>query len=359
VARLTLRGVSKCFAPPPAPAALADVDLAVDDGELVAVLGPSGCGKSTLLRVIAGFEAPDAGTITLGDEILSGPGRHVPPERRRVGFVFQTYALWPHMTVKRNVGYPLEVRGASRAEYEQRVRTVLETVGLAGLEERRPAELSGGQRQRVALARCLAMDASVVLLDEPLASLDVHLRATLQDEILAVHRQTRATMIYVTHDQAEAMALADRVAVLEAGRLVQVAAPAELYREPATPMVARFVGRGVVVPGRVTGPVRGGRCPVAVLGTTVRLRARPAQAAGPVAVCLRSEDVRLDGPGQDRVAATVRRAIYQGGRVALELEPAGTPAPARLLVVVPPDGAPASGTTVHLAVEDGWVLPAS
>jgi iron(III) transport system ATP-binding protein len=358
VARLTLERVLKRFGPPPAPAAVTDLDLTVGDGELVAVLGPSGSGKTTLLRLVAGFEAPDAGTIALGADVVAAPGRSVPPERRRVGVVFQTYALWPHMTVKRNVGYPLEVRGIPRREYERRVAAVLATVGLTGLEGRRPGELSGGQRQRVALARCLAMEPSVVLLDEPLASLDAHLRAALQEELLAFHRQSGTTMVYVTHDQAEAMALADRVAVIDGGRLVQVAPPGTLYREPATPMVARFVGRGAVVGGRVLAPPEAGRCPVALLGIQASLRAHAGQPPGPALACLRSEDLRLAAPGPNAVPAAVRRAVYQGGRTLLELEPHGPAPAARLTVAVAPDDAAAPGETLHVAVVDGWVLPA-
>jgi ABC-type sugar transport system ATPase subunit len=243
VAGLTLERVTKRFLSRGAGTAAVDgVDLLVADGEFLAVLGPSGSGKTTLLRLIAGLEPVDAGTIRLGPTTVSAPGLHVPPERRRVGVVFQSYALWPHMTVKRNVGYALEVRRVRGATYDRRVAAALATVGLGGFEGRRPAELSGGQRQRVALARCLAMEPSVVLLDEPLASLDVHLRAALQEEFTAFHRHTGATMLYVTHDQAEAMALANRVAVMDSGRIVQYAPPLDLYRRPATTFVADFIG---------------------------------------------------------------------------------------------------------------------
>jgi iron(III) transport system ATP-binding protein len=333
------------------------VDLSVDDGELVAILGPSGSGKTTLLRLIAGFEAPDAGTIALDDEIVAAPGRLVPPERRRVGVVFQTFALWPHMTVRRTAGYPLEVRGVPRAEYERRVAAVLATVGLTGLEDRRPAELSGGQRQRVALARCLAMEPAVVLLDEPLTSLDAQLRGALQEEIVAFHRATRATMVLITHDQEEAMALADRIAVLDAGRIVQLAPPSTLYREPATAMVGRFVGRGAVLPARVLVAPETGRCRVEILGIETGLRARPDQRPGPAAVCLRSEDVRLTDDAPGTVGAVVRRAFYEGGRTALELEPVGAPPGSRLILLVPEEGAPRAGETVHVVIDDGWVLP--
>ncbi|HSE96455.1 MAG TPA: ABC transporter ATP-binding protein [Methylomirabilota bacterium] len=339
------------------PAAVDGVDLVVADGEFVAVLGPSGCGKTTLLRLIAGFETVDAGEIRLGGATVSALHRHVPPERRRVGVVFQTHALWPHMTVRRNVGYALEARGVRGAGYDSRVTAALATVGLTGLEDRRPGELSGGQRQRVALARCLAMEPTLVLLDEPLASLDVHLRAALQDEFLGFHRATSATMLYVTHDQAEAMTLADRIAVMEAGRLVQVAPPAGLYREPATAMVARFVGRGTVVPGQVLGPAGAGRCLVDILGHRARVRARVSQPTGPAGVCLRGEDLRMVDAGEPALSATVRRTRYLGERVAVDLEVAGT-ADTGLTLALPPATAPAPGTIIHLAIDDGWVIPA-
>jgi iron(III) transport system ATP-binding protein len=357
VARLILEDVTKRFGPSDrVPPAVDRVDLTVADGEFLAVLGPSGSGKTTLLRLVAGFERPDAGLIRLGDTTVSGPGRHVPPEHRRVGVVFQSYALWPHMTVGRNVGYPLEVRGIRAAEYDRRVAAALATVGLTGLEARRPAELSGGQRQRVALARCLVMEPSVVLLDEPLANLDVHLRAALQDEFLAFHRASRATLLYITHDQAEAMALADRIAVMDAGRLVQVAPAAMLYREPATSMVARFVGRGAVVPGTVLGSPRDGLAPVEVFGHPTRLRARPGHPCGPAEVCLRTESLRVAGADEPALATRARRATYQGGRTLVELEVARAPE-VRLTLSLPPETAPAPGTAVRVAVDDGWVLP--
>jgi iron(III) transport system ATP-binding protein len=361
VAGLSLDGVSKRFAGAPGeappPPAVDGVSLTVADGELVALLGPSGSGKTTLLRLIAGFDTPDRGAIRLGDAAVSGPGCFVPPERRRVGVVFQTYALWPHMTVRRNVGYPLEVRRVATAEYDRRVAAALATVGLTGLDARRPAELSGGQRQRVALARCLVMEPSVVLLDEPLASLDAHLRAALREEFITFHRATGATMLYITHDQFEAMALADRIAVLDRGRLVQVAPPAVLYREPATSMAARFVGRGLVVPGRVLEPARDGECPVELFGYRARLRARRGHPAGPADVCLRSEALRVAAPGEPGIRVTVRRAVYQGGRADVETVVAGAE-DYRLDLVLPPEAPPAPGTPLRLAADDGWVVPA-
>ena len=233
--------------------ALDDVSLAVEDGEFVAILGPSGCGKTTLLRQIAGFDKPDAGSIRIGDTVVSAPAQHVPPERRRIGIVFQSYALWPHMTVAENVGYGLDVAGVKDPERRQRVNAALALVELEGFADRRPALLSGGQRQRVALARCLVTEPSLVLLDEPLANLDVHLRAAMEREFARFHERTGTTMVYITHDQAEAMALADRIVLMREGRIEQQGTPEELYHRPATLFAARFFGQPPInaLPGRI------------------------------------------------------------------------------------------------------------
>jgi iron(III) transport system ATP-binding protein len=201
-----LAGITRRFGPL---AAVDGVDLRIAAGEFFAVLGPSGCGKSTLLRLIAGLETADAGTIAIAGRAMAGPGLHVPPEARGVGVVFQSYALWPHMTVRENVAFPVP-RGPDRAA---RVDRCLAMVELGAFADRRPADLSGGQRQRVALARCLAQEAGTILMDEPLANLDPHLRAAMEEELAAFHRRSGATTLYITHDQAEAMALADRVAI--------------------------------------------------------------------------------------------------------------------------------------------------
>jgi iron(III) transport system ATP-binding protein len=352
VAGLTLDGATRRFSADRA--AVDRVTLKVGDGEFLAVLGPSGCGKTTLLRLVAGFERLDEGVIRLGDALVADAGTHVPPEERRVGVVFQSYALWPHMSVARNVGYALEVRGLRGAEYKRRVEAAMKTVGLLDFAERRPASLSGGQRQRVALARCLAMEPRLVLLDEPLANLDVHLRHAMQDEFADFHRTAGATMLYVTHDQAEALALADRVAVMDGGKLVQLAEPRTLYREPATAMVAGFIGKGGVVPARVVEPRADGHALVDVLGALATLRAPADAKPGPVRVLLRPEDLALSsGEG---IAATVKRTIYQGAENAIELSPAAAPAE-RLLWFAPPMASPKQGETVRLRVSDGWVIP--
>ena len=335
-------------------AAVDAVTLDVPDGEFLAVLGPSGCGKTTLLRMVAGFERVDEGEIRLGGDLVSASGLHVPPEERRVGVVFQSYALWPHMTVKRNAGYALEVRGVKGAEYDRRVGAALLTVGLTDYAERRPASLSGGQRQRVALARCLAMEPKMVLLDEPLANLDVHLRHAMQDEFAEFHRATRATMLYVTHDQAEALALADRVAVMDGGRVVQLADPQTLYRQPATSMVAGFIGRGAVVPGKVLEAERGGKAAVELLGVRAELRAPKGATPGPAQVLLRPEGLQPASNGG--IAVAVRRVTYQGAANAVELAPAAASGET-LHWLWPPGTSPVVGDSLRIAITDGWVIP--
>lgn len=315
MAELIFNNVSKIFDGSPA---LDGIEAQIRSGEFVALLGPSGCGKTTLLRLTAGFEKPDGGSISLGGQMLAGQGAFVPPEDRNIGIVFQSYALWPHMNVARNVAYPLEVRGLSRAERQCRVDEALRLTGLSDLAERAPAQLSGGQRQRVALARCLVAEPRAVLLDEPLANLDLALRATMQEAFTAFHRRTGATMLYVTHDQTEALALADRVAVMQDGRIRQFASPETLYDRPADCFVAGFVGDGVVIPLRVAGSLTSQGIAVEALGQ--RLQAR-AQEDAPTHLVLRPEQVLIDPAGP--ISARVSACAYQGGRFRLVLETDG------------------------------------
>ncbi|MBI2207719.1 MAG: ABC transporter ATP-binding protein [Candidatus Rokubacteria bacterium] len=231
--------------------AVRDLTLDIHDREFVTLLGPSGCGKTTLLRLIAGFMTPDAGEIRVGAIPLSTPAGVVPPERRGMGMVFQNYAVWPHKTVYQNVAFGLEVRRVSKADARARVAKVLESVNLAGLEARYPSELSGGQQQRVALARSLVVEPGILLLDEPLSNLDAKLRERMRWELKDLQRRTGITFVYVTHDQSEALALSDRIAVMHAGEVMQFAAPREVYRRPANRTVADFMGLVNLLSGRV------------------------------------------------------------------------------------------------------------
>ena len=248
MAKLTFQNVGKRF---DQAEVLKSVSLDIEDGEMVALLGPSGCGKTTMLRLCAGFEHPTTGAILKDGSVLSDDTTHVAPEQRNMGIVFQSYALWPNMNVAENVSYPLKVRGLGSERIDQILQDALDTVSLTAFADASPNTLSGGQRQRVALARCLVMQPDAVLLDEPLANLDAHLRELMQGSILDFHSRSKATMVYVTHDQAEAMAMADRIAVMFDGNLAQLAKPQELYNCPANEQVARFVGKSTIFEGNL------------------------------------------------------------------------------------------------------------
>jgi iron(III) transport system ATP-binding protein len=286
--------------------AVADVDLDVRRGELLGVLGPSGCGKTTTLRLVAGFERPDAGEIRLDGWIVGSPTHFVPAERRRIGVVFQDYALFPHLTVEQNVGYGVR----DRAARPRRVGEMLDLVGLGEKAHRRPHELSGGEQQRVAIARALAPDPDVVLLDEPFSNLDAALRVRVRDEVRDILTAAGATAIFVTHDQEEALSLADRVAVMRSGTVLQVDTPAELYANPADRFVASFVGDADLISGESDGvrvTTAAGAVPLAARGLV-----------GSVDVVVRPEKVRLrlDGSG----IGVVRRITYFGHDQVLEVE---------------------------------------
>ena len=222
--------------------ALRDINLDIAEKEFVTFLGPSGCGKTTMLRILAGFLAPDRGTIHVGGRPLSSPVGIVPPEQRRMGMVFQNYAVWPHMTVFENVAFGLRIAKVDRRQVQERVAHVLDAVGLTGLERRHPGQLSGGQQQRVALARSLVVEPSILLLDEPLSNLDAKLRERMRVELKDLQRRMGLTFIYVTHDQAEAMALSDRIVVFNQGAVQQIGQPRQIYERPANLFVADFMG---------------------------------------------------------------------------------------------------------------------
>ncbi|WP_112605420.1 ABC transporter ATP-binding protein [Rhizobium sp. WW22] len=311
MAKLILNHVSKDFGTG-GRAAVNALSLDVREGGFLALLGPSGCGKTTVLRMIAGFEQPTDGSIHLGERLLADAASMLPPERRNMAMVFQSYALWPHMNVADNVGYPLKVRGISGERYREKVREALATVRLGDYAERRPADLSGGQRQRVALARCLVTSPDVVLLDEPLANLDRHLKKEMEETFREFHQRSGATMIYVTHDQSEAMALATDVAVMSEGRLLQVAPPAEIYTRPEGRMVGSLVGQGAILsmafpdggPRRIDWPFFRG------------LWENRAGGSARADILARPEDVVADGEG---ISCLVDSILYEGERYALRL----------------------------------------
>jgi iron(III) transport system ATP-binding protein len=295
---LSLRGLTKSFGEVRAVDALS---LDLPRGEICTLLGPSGCGKTTVLRLIAGLERPDAGTVSLGGEVMSGQGIFLAPERRRIGMVFQDYALFPHYDVVGNVGY-----GLGRRPDEGRIAEVLELVGMGGLDRRPVHDLSGGQQQRVALARALAPTPELILLDEPFSNLDAGLRERLRDDVREILRAAGVTALFVTHDQEEALSIAETVAVMRAGRLEQVGTPEEVYSRPASEWVAGFLGEIEVLPGEVRDGVA--RCE---LGS---LRA-PASPDGPVQVRVRPESLAVgtSGPGaggSGAPAVVVSRRFY-------------------------------------------------
>ncbi len=301
--QLSITGLHKAFGPHPV---LKGVDLDVPAGAFTAILGPSGSGKTTLLRLLAGFEQADSGTITIGGRVVDGPGAaYVPPERRHIGYVPQEGALFPHLTVAANVGFglpPKERRGPRTGE-------LLEAVGLAGLGNRFPHELSGGQQQRVALARALAIKPDLVLLDEPFASLDAHLRASVRADVQQICLSAGTTAILVTHDQDEALSMADRVAVLRDGRIVQYAAPQDLYMRPADPALALFVGDANLIDGHLV-----------VVGTAAAASQSRAEAA----------DGARDHPGQ--VVDTVLGRLTVAPSI-----PAADPAAGAVTVLIRPE----------------------
>lgn len=327
----------------------------VPSGRFLALLGPSGCGKTTLLRLIAGLARPDSGRIVMGGRVVASDRVFVGPEDRRLGMVFQSYALWPHMTVAGNVGFGLS--HLPRPEREARIAAALGTVGMAAMAARKPHALSGGQRQRVALARSLATRPQVLLLDEPLANLDAHLRLAMLAEFRRIHAEIGCTIVFVTHDQNEAMAVADLVGVMDRGRLQQIDTPQQLFLRPASPMVARFVGQGRTLPvtvedrsGGAGGTGDAGRCRVRVAGALLDLAGTAAP--GPAWLCLHPRDLEPDPHG---LPVTVSATRFEDGYHVAELLfddiDHEDPVPLRL------NRPAAAGERLRVAIRGGWVLP--
>jgi multiple sugar transport system ATP-binding protein len=323
-------------------AAVADLSLRIGDGELMVLVGPSGSGKTTTLRLIAGLERPDEGRVLIGGRDVRG----VPPHRRDVAVVFQSSTLYPHMTVRRSMELPLRGRFVARAEASRRVRAVAESLGIAGLLDRRPHELSGGERQRVALGKALVREPGVLLLDEPLSSLEPSRRAALRDEIRALHRRVRATMVYVTHDQEEAMALGDRIAVISAGRLRQVGTGRELYETPADCFVAGFIGTPAMnfLEGRVERE-SGGAVFVERTGGGVRIAMTGEMEARAGVLGVRPTDLAPDSGGP--LVVVVEESRFAGDAVDLVCR---TVAGARVLVRWRSGGEARVGDRLRLAV---------
>ena len=289
--------------------AVNDFDLVVKDGEFVSILGPSGCGKTTTLRMIAGFERATEGEIYIGDHCVSSSikGNFAPPEKRDIGMVFQSYAVWPHMTVAENVGYPLKIQKVDKKEREERVQKMLELVHLGEYSKRYPHQLSGGQQQRVALARALVAQPGLLLLDEPLSNLDAKLRESMRFEILAIQKELGITVVYVTHDQGEAMAMSDRVVVMSAGVVQQIGAPHEIYTKPANKMVADFIG----LVNFIDGEVKGDR--VFIKGSNVSFP-NTAKVTGEATIAVRPENITMALSG-GQMEGQVTHRFYLGDAV--------------------------------------------
>jgi len=308
VAALTLEGIGVWLG---GQQILKKVDLSVADGECVALLGPSGCGKTTTLRAIAGFIQPQEGDLRIGERSMRG----VPPNRRNVGLVFQDYALFPHMTIGENVAYGLQMRRVPPAEVTKRVQAALEMVQLAHVKERFPANLSGGQRQRVALARALVIRPDILLLDEPLGALDRKLRDRMQVELKLLQRRLGITTIIVTHDQEEALSLADRMAVMFDGRIVEIGKPAQLYEKPGSRQVMEFLGSSNLLRGTVTATDAEGCLVVGPAGFRIRVANGARRQGEDVTLAIRPEHVRIAAPneaGADALKAQVVECVYKG-----------------------------------------------
>ena len=337
-ARVEVQNVTQRYGPV---TALDDVSLDIADGELLTLLGPSGCGKTTLLRAIAGFIRPNAGSVLLGGVNVTG----VPPHKRPVNMVFQRPTLFPHLDVAGNVAFGLRIARVSRAEQAQRVSEALTLVRLDGYGDRRAHELSGGQMQRVALARALVNRPQVLLLDEPLSALDLKIRLEMEVELRRVHRETGATFVYVTHDQREALALSDRIAVFDAGRLIQVGTPHDIYRRPATPFAARFVGdANVIAADAADGAVQVGGARLAIDGAI----------SGPAWLVLRPEVVGVAPGPEGPLVGTVADVAFRGTGFTYRIDVPGLADPVKAEVA---GGSPLEvGSTVSLRIDPASCL---
>ena len=309
MASVELRGLTKRYA---ATAVVDNISLRIEHGLLVCLLGPSGCGKTTTLRLIAGFVEPTEGEIAVGDRVVSSPSQTLPPEQRNMSMIFQSYALWPHMTVAENIAYGLKLRKVDRATVRAKLAAILATTRLAPLADRYPGELSGGQQQRVALARALVIEPETLLLDEPLSNLDANLREEMRFEVRRLHDQYRYTTVYVTHDQSEAMTTADLICVMNGGKIEQSGPPEDIYYRPRSEFVARFIGASNIARGRNLDANR-----IEIAGVPVRCSGAALPPSGETSMSIRQHDIRLFAkkPAQlseNVVPATVVRQVFLG-----------------------------------------------
>jgi spermidine/putrescine transport system ATP-binding protein len=336
--------------------AVRDLNLTIREGEFFSFLGPSGCGKTTILRMVSGFIEPTEGAIRLGARDLRGIG----PNKRPTALIFQNLALFPLMTVAENIGFGLDVRGVARAERDTVVRRMLDLIALPGLAERRIDELSGGQKQRVAIARALAVEPKVLLLDEPLSALDLKLRQHMRAELRAIQKRTGVTFIYITHDQGEALAMSDRVAVMSAGRMEQCGPSADIYDRPTTAFVASFVGENNAIPGRVVA-AEGAEAQVETrLGRFVGRNPRRLAAGAESIVFVRPEKLKLNGAGANGFEAPVIGRVFEGTSVDLHLDHPGGARPITLRLPNDEDTpSPAEGERLRVSFATGaaTVLP--
>jgi iron(III) transport system ATP-binding protein len=346
VASVELRGLTKRF---DASAVVDDVSLEIEHGMLVCLLGPSGCGKTTTLRLIAGFIEPSAGEILVGGRVVSSPQRTVPPERRNMSMIFQSYALWPHMTVAENVAYGLRLRNVESDAIRRRVADFLATIRLGDLAERYPGELSGGQQQRVSLARALIVEPETLLLDEPLSNLDANLREEMRFEVRRLHDQFRYTTVYVTHDQSEAMTTADLIAVMNAGKIEQLGTPEEIYDRPRSEFVARFIGASNILRGKNIDESH-----IAFGGAKLRCDGARLSSSGTTSLSVRPHDIRLSAAPisgvENIVPGKVIRQVFLGGYRDYVIETsAGTPL--RVIAAAGQNIPPETAVWLHLPPE--------
>ncbi len=308
-AGIEFRQVTKRYGDAGSPLVVKGINLVVEKGTLTTILGPSGCGKTTTLRMIAGLDAASSGQILIDGQDVT----HLGPAERNVSMVFQSYALFPHMSVLDNVSYGLTVTGVARDEVARRARAAMDSVGLAGYEQRLPSELSGGQQQRVAVARSLVLEPSVMLFDEPLSNLDARLRRSMREEIRALQQRLKLTVAYVTHDQSEALAVSDQIVVMNAGLIAQAGTPRQLYEQPASEFVAGFMGEAMLFAGQATadGQVQLG---------PLRLRPAVPPPPGPVKVAVRPEAWQIVPAGPETLAGTLRKSAYLGSLQELNVE---------------------------------------